>query len=82
MNDGWAVIRASGSEVAALSGCSDDGTMCASIAATSFARTSALIMMDALPARTSTADYPWEQTEWSACRSPGTTRLTPGVRNR
>ncbi|MGF6778597.1 adenylate/guanylate cyclase domain-containing protein [Paraburkholderia sp. GAS334] len=63
MDDVWAVMRAVGSEVAALLGYSEGGTMCALFAATYPARTSALIMAGAFPRRRWAPDYPWGQTD-------------------
>lgn len=63
MDDVWAVMRAVGSEVAALFGYSEGGTMCALFAATYPDRTSALVMMGAFPRRKSAPDYPWGQSD-------------------
>lgn len=63
MDDVRAVMDAVGSEVAALFGFSEGGTMCALFAATYPGRTSALIMNGAFARRTWAPDYPWGQTE-------------------
>jgi class 3 adenylate cyclase len=63
MDDVWAVMHAVGSEVAALFGYSEGGTMCALFAATYPGQTSALIMSGAFARRKWAPDYPWGQTE-------------------
>jgi pimeloyl-ACP methyl ester carboxylesterase len=63
MDDVWAVMRAVGTDVAALFGYSEGGTMCALFAATYPSRTSALIMEGAFPRRRWAPDYPWGLTD-------------------
>lgn len=63
MDDVWAVMRAVGTDVAALFGYSEGGTMCALFAATYPSRTSALVMAGAFPRRRWAPDYPWGQTD-------------------
>ena len=63
MDDVRAVMDAVGSEVAALFGYSEGGSMCALFSATYPGRTSALIMHGAFARRRWAPDYPWGQTE-------------------
>jgi pimeloyl-ACP methyl ester carboxylesterase len=62
MDDVRAVMKAVGSERAALLGYSEGGPMCALFAATFPARTSALIMIGGYASRVRTLDYPWAPT--------------------